>query len=547
MLQAFAHRLAPEYRINPRIVVGSPRKQRQAISQLPPLCNTTVSPLAFLQTFMALPDEEQYSCKPAKRYRETARASYSEAKTVFLDVPDFDNYFDNYQFWARMDQPLIQYIHLLRQQAAALVFYPSALESSAGQAFVALLDALLESHASPRLPVQVLHGYSRWVAALASAHQSWPAHVRQQVMADDNPLTRHLQQHSLDRLPPSWQRVAQQDLRILQTLHDCRGSVVAHWVRQAIKGTIEPVVWDEDAEQAGVLGSGDDPLSQAKDWGETLPQLAALYQTSGVGIFARYRAFRWVAGKLVGVTAPDPIELEALAGYDRPRQQLLQNTEALLAGYQALNVLLYGSRGAGKSSMVKALLNRYGAQGLRLIEVNRADLRDLVDIVEGLREVPLSFIIFVDDLSFEEDDDAFKALKVVLEGTIMARPKNVVVYATSNRRHLIREFMGDRPRPQEADEVHAWDTMQEKLSFSDRFGLILTFQPADQPAYLAMVHHLAQREGLVIAPQDLEFRALQWATQHNGRSGRTARQFIDFLKADLALHPAQTQDTSTTP
>jgi hypothetical protein len=152
-----------------------------------------------------------------------------------------------------------------------------------------------------------------------------------------------------------------------------------------------------------------------------------------------------------------------------------------------------------------------------------------------LRNLPQKFIIFVDDLSFEEDDDAFKALKVVLEGNLTARPQNIVVYATSNRRHLIREFFADRPSPKENDEVHAWDTMQEKLSFSDRFGLTLTFEPANQKTYLHIVRHLAAQAGIEISHEELERQALQWATRHNGRSGRTARQFVDFLKADLAL------------
>jgi hypothetical protein len=141
----------------------------------------------------------------------------------------------------------------------------------------------------------------------------------------------------------------------------------------------------------------------------------------------------------------------------------------------------------------------------------------------------------VDDLSFEEDDDAFKALKVVLEGNVTARVQNAVVYATSNRRHLIREFFDDRPRPRDADEVHAWDTVQEKLSFSDRFGLTLTFEPADQNTYLTIVRHLASQAGIKLKSDDLEHRAKEWATRRNGRSGRTARQFVDFLKADLAL------------
>jgi len=211
----------------------------------------------------------------------------------------------------------------------------------------------------------------------------------------------------------------------------------------------------------------------------------------------------------------------------------VQNTQFLLKGYSALNVLLYGSRGSGKSSLVKGLLNEYASDGLRLVEVPKAELRNLPLILEQLRDLPQKFIIFVDDLSFEEDDDSFKALKVVLEGNITARSRNVVVYATSNRRHLIREFFEDRPRPSDQDEVHAWDTVQEKLSFSDRFGLTLTFEPPNQDRYLEIVHHLAQLAQIPLSADDLEFRAKQWATRHNGRSGRSARQFIDFLQGEL--------------
>ena len=149
-----------------------------------------------------------------------------------------------------------------------------------------------------------------------------------------------------------------------------------------------------------------------------------------------------------------------------------------------------------------------------------------------MTDLPQKFIIFIDDLSFEEDDENFKALKVVLEGSVTARPTNVVVYATSNRRHLVREYFADRPRPQDAGEIQMWDTVQEKLSFVDRFGITLTFEPADQSKYLDIIHHLAQAAKLSLTPEDLEYRALQWATRHNGRSGRTARQFIDYLMGE---------------
>jgi predicted AAA+ superfamily ATPase len=218
------------------------------------------------------------------------------------------------------------------------------------------------------------------------------------------------------------------------------------------------------------------------------------------------------------------------------KQTIIKNTEILLSGYSALNVLLYGSRGSGKSSLVKGLLNEYYSKGLRLIEVNKSQLSNLPIIVDELRNVPQKFIIFVDDLSFEEDNDSFKALKVVLEGNVTAKAKNIVVYATSNRRHLIREYFDDRPRPQDADEINNWDTVQEKLSFSDRFGLTLTFGPANQDTYLNIVHHLASQINLEIDKDQLEFKAKQWATKHNGRSGRTARQFIDFLRGELELN-----------
>jgi predicted AAA+ superfamily ATPase len=275
-------------------------------------------------------------------------------------------------------------------------------------------------------------------------------------------------------------------------------------------------------------------LHRETEWKKAIVALADYYRSHGSGIYAKYRAFRW-QGELIGIDNPDAIVLSEIVGYEYPKEALIKNTEVLLAGYNALHVLLYGSRGSGKSSLVKALLSEYGDRGLRLIEVTKSDLGDLPDIVDRLRHLPQKFIIFVDDLSFEEDDEAFKSLKVVLEGSLTAKAQNVVVYATSNRRHLVREYFVDRPRPSDADEVHSWDTVQEKLSFSDRFGLTLTFEPANQDTYLTIVKHLAALAKIELSQEDLEFRAKQWATRHNGRSGRTARQFIDFLQGELKI------------
>jgi hypothetical protein len=416
----------------------------------------------------------------------------------------------------------------LRHRATSLLLYQAVLENAVGQALLQVLDTLYQGNR-----LACLTAYGQWFYGLADRQSTWSEFLLGQILNADNPFTRQVQHHVLEALPAGLVAAARQDLQSLQALYYNGGDRLCQWIR-TVTGTVSPV---SDTH----LGTrGESPLAEMRqkmeaiaDWGDALELLADYYRKTGVGTFARYRALRWRGGSLMGIAYPDPVELAELVGYESQKALLVQNTEALLAGYRALHVLLYGSRGTGKSSLVKGLLSAYGERGLRLIEVAKSDLKDLTAIVDTLRHQSQKFVIFVDDLSFEEDEDAYKALKVVLEGNLTERPQNVVVYATSNRRHLIREFFGDRPRPSDADEVHAWDTVQEKLSFSDRFGLTLTFEPADQPTYLEIVHHLAQRSGIGLAPKDLEFRALQWATRHNGRSGRTARQFVDFLQAEL--------------
>jgi predicted AAA+ superfamily ATPase len=427
-----------------------------------------------------------------------------------------------------------QAVQELRYHAAALLVYQSVLEDEVGQAWLHLLSTLAHGEC-----IASLTAYGKWFRCLADRQSSWQEHLLRRILEADNPLTRQLQQRSLDALPQVLADAARQDLMRLQRLYQDGSDRLSQWV-QTVAGLEQPPVVDRGLQSPTFTLSAPavikmaDRLEAIAHWEDALELLAQHYQQTGVGIFARYHALRWQGGDLVGIAYPDPVHLDELVGYEIPKTMLIQNTEALLQGYRALHVLLYGSRGTGKSSLVKGLLSAYGNQGLRLIEVAKSDLKDLTTIVDTLRHQPQKFIIFVDDLSFEEDEDTYKALKVVLEGNLTARPQNIVVYATSNRRHLIREFFGDRPRPSESDEVHAWDTVQEKLSFSDRFGLTLTFEPADQTTYLEIVHHLAQRAGINLEPKELEFRALQWATRHNGRSGRTARQFVDFLQAELA-------------
>ena len=229
------------------------------------------------------------------------------------------------------------------------------------------------------------------------------------------------------------------------------------------------------------------------------------------------------SARLRAVRRFDDIQLENLLGIEAQKQALVSNTERFLAGETANNALLWGSRGTGKSSLIKALLNRYAARGLRVIEIDKDDLVDLTEIVDGLRDLPQRFIVFCDDLSFEEGESSYKHLKSILEGSIELPPENILIYATSNRRHLVPERLSDNRDVRLVDgELHYTDAIEEKLSLADRFGLWLSFYPPSQEQYLALVDALFPGH----PDRDRLHRlALQFAQSRASRSGRTARQF----------------------
>ena len=259
---------------------------------------------------------------------------------------------------------------------------------------------------------------------------------------------------------------------------------------------------------------------------ESLSQiLIEHYQTYGIGDLSNYKAFRWDKEKtLLGIKNFDKITFNDLVGYERQKNILLANTLAFVNKKPANNVLLIGSRGTGKSSSVKALANLYFTEGLSLLEISKAQLCQLPEIMDYLRNTNKRFIIFLDDLSFEDYEVEYKYLKSIIEGGVEAKPDNVLIYATSNRRHLIKETWDDRP---EHNEIHTNDSINEKISLSDRFGITLTYLSPNQEEYLDIVFALAKKHNIVTS--DLRQEALKWEMSHSGRSGRVAKQFIDNL------------------
>lgn len=248
-------------------------------------------------------------------------------------------------------------------------------------------------------------------------------------------------------------------------------------------------------------------------------------RSNGGGMFAKYKAFTF-DGELHPIEEPDKIKLSDLKNYEAQRKQVVDNTVCFLSGKPAQNVLLYGDRGTGKSSTVKAIMNE--SKYLRMVEVAKNDVAVLPKLFRILKNVPLHFIVMIDDLSFAENDDRFGILKAALEGSLAAKPDNILIYATTNRRKIIRETAAER-------EISGADAIDESMSLSDRFGLFVTFMKPDKQVYLDIVGKIAEDKGLEISKEKLFAAAERFALKRGGRSPRTARQFVDWLDGRIAL------------
>ena len=322
-------------------------------------------------------------------------------------------------------------------------------------------------------------------------------------------------------------------------------------VRQAAAGTLPPVLQTAlDNELAflqqlcsltldALLDAAEVPaeeLAFLPRWETKAIDLHAAYAQrmsevgkKGYGMFAKHHVFTVENGQLVPVKYPDPQRLSELPGYEKEREKVIANTKALLAGMPANNVLLYGDAGTGKSSSVKAIANEFAPEGLRLVEVKKNQLYQIPDLMDKLAANPLKFILFIDDLSFTANDDNFAALKAILEGSVGGRARNIAVYATSNRRHLIKETLTDRT----GDDIHEADTRQELMSLSARFGLTVTFQRPEKARFEAILTELAKQHNIQMPMDQLLVKAEAFAIRAGGRSPRVAKQFIEQCESGV--------------
>ena len=385
---------------------------------------------------------------------------------------------------------------------------------------------------------------------------SLKAHIIDRIIFDENPYSLLMAKKEASDTTILFENAAARDLENLQLVSNTTSLDIKAYIKTYFNGSEFEIKiidglpewktedeFNEEYDNYSIhIKEIKEEFYKSNNWSEGIQSLREFYKNKSCGIFARYRAFIWqpdAKGKSFrGIEKPDAITLSELMGYEAERARVIENTLQFLKGFPANNALFYGDRGTGKSSTVKALLNEYYSQGLRMIEVPKTYLTDFPLIISLLKNRPEKFIIFVDDLAFEESGENYNALKAVLEGGLENRPNNVLIYATSNRRHLVKESFKDRAGLQsnnQDDEVRAADNIQEKLSLSDRFGITVTFAAPSQNKYLQIVEGIAEKRNLKFDKEKLYQEALKWQMRYNGRSPRTAKQFIDWVEGSQGL------------
>jgi len=346
--------------------------------------------------------------------------------------------------------------------------------------------------------------YASFVSELYANHSNFSEYLCKIVLENENTYVQHVATNKA--VTSNLQECLENELLVLQEL----STLSSDEVKSHIPFTGYLPSWETSS--INLLTAYQERISQLHRY--------------GYGQYASHYVFTIKDGHLLPVTNPDPVSLNDLKGYEKERNLVLNNTFALIENKPASNVLLYGDAGTGKSSTVKAITNQLHHKGLRLIEVPKKQLDAIPTLLETISQYPLKFILFIDDLSFSKNDANFGSLKAILEGSVTAKPSNVVIYATSNRRHLVKESFSDR----EGDDIHLSETIQELTSLSDRFGMLVSYFKPDKQQYLEIVHELAMYYNISLSGEKLEIEAERYAVTKNGRSPRVARQFIAHLQ-----------------
>ena len=334
---------------------------------------------------------------------------------------------------------------------------------------------------------------------------------------DENCFTRAAAAGKYDTLPDNVLKAVKRDCEAILAA----SSLTSEEVLKAYK------YYDEIKEIADSLPRWEagDCAPSFKMFDGSLKNVARYYKENGCGIFARYKAFIWRDGDIQPVLHPDRIDMDSFTGYEIQRDMVVNNTKSFIEGKSCNNCLLYGDKGTGKSSTVKAIANEFRKDGLRIVEIPKERLIDFPILVDKIAALPMKFIIFIDDLSFQKQDQSYTTLKAVLEGGLAARPDNALIYATSNRRHLVKESFSDRTD----DDVNTRDNMQESLSLSDRFGLAVCYSIPTKKEFVDIVIALARQKGIEMSDKELEMGAERFALSRGGRSPRCAKQYVESL------------------
>lgn len=346
--------------------------------------------------------------------------------------------------------------------------------------------------------------FGEFVCSLSEDNYCFSDFLCRTVYADENRYVTGTAQKS--EIPPVLSANAKAELAILSSL-----------TKITAESLLEPLRWN------GYIPRFE---NRAMDFVPAYEERLAHISRYGYGVFATAKMFRVAGEEIVPVRTADEIALDTFIGYEAERKQVFDNTQALIDGKPAANVLLFGDAGTGKSSTVKACVNHFAGDGVRLIELRKDQLFSLSYVMGRIADHPLKFILFIDDLSFNKNDDSFSMLKAALEGSASAKAKNAVIYATSNRRHIVKETFSDRDA---TDDIHHNDTVQELMSLSDRFGLTVYFEKPNKLLYLDIVHKLAEKNGVAMERGELDIKAEAFALNKGSRSPRAAEQFINSL------------------